>query len=686
MAFVFLADGETEKATITNAELDRQASVWAALLQARGLAGERVLLLFPPGLDYIAAFFGCLYAGAVAVPAYPPRRGRSLDRLRAIANDARAAAVLAAPTMRALTEPQQDSWPEPLWLTSSDLDPAADWCEPALGPTNLAMLQYTSGSTSAPKGVMLTHGNLLHNCEWVRRLFGHTPESRGIIWLPPYHDMGLIGGILQPLYTGFVCHLLSPVLMFASPFAWLQAISRFGGTTSGGPNFAYDLCVRKVTPEQRATLDLSAWQVAFTGAEPVRAETLERFATTFGPCGFRREAFYPCYGLAEATLIAAGGRRNAAPRTLGVCKAMLETGQVKVAADGECPRDVLVSCGSSLDDQSLIVVDPERQSPCPPGRVGEVWLSGPSVAQAYWERPDESRQTFGATLADTGEGPFLRTGDLGFLHDGALFVTGRRKDLIILRGRNLYPHDLELSAERSHRDLQRGSCAAFAVVEEGLERLVIACEAIPRRQPQLAEVAEAVCRAISEEHEADLHAFVLLRPGGLPKTSSGKIQRGECRRLYQGAMLDALGQWHAQARSACNGLTRSTLLALPPDERAARVIGYVRGAVARMLGEDTSRVDPDRPLNTFGLSSLATLELKNAVEENLGVTLPLTHLLQGASLSQLAAEIDRELSTPEAPSERLDLTTLLGQLQRLSDDEVKTLLASDDASVRSILT
>jgi acyl-CoA synthetase (AMP-forming)/AMP-acid ligase II len=281
--------------------------------------------------------------------------------------------------------------------------------------------------------------------------------------------MGLIGGILQPLYVGFPCYLMSPVSVFSSPFSWLQTVSRYRASASGGPNFAYDLCVRKVTPAQRAMLDLSCWHVAFCGAEPVRAETLERFTEAFAPCGFRREAFYPCYGLAEATLIAAGGHKNAPPRTLRVRKTVLESNQVLPAGPEEPGTQVLVGCGHSLADQRILIVDPEKRTPCGPGAIGEVWIAGPSVARGYWDQPEESQQTFAAHLADTGDGPFLRTGDLGFLNEGELFITGRLKDLIILRGRNLYPQDLERTAERCHPDLNPGCGAAFSVDSDGQE-------------------------------------------------------------------------------------------------------------------------------------------------------------------------------------------------------------------------
>jgi len=423
------------------------------------------------------------------------------------------------------------------WLATDAIDSnlAEQWQQPVLDSTSLTLFQYTSGSTAAPRGAMLTHGNLLHNSALIQHYFEHTAESRGVIWLPHYHDMGLIGGILQPFYAGFPVTLMSPVAFLQRPLRWLQAISRAGGTTSGGPPFAYDLCVRKITPEQRATLNLSSWDVAFTGAEPVRYETLEHFAATFAPCGFRREAFYPCYGLAEATLIASGGLKAALPIVFTAQSAALERGCVITSPRGEDGTQTLVGCGQSLGDQEIIIVHPETFTRCSPDEVGEIWIAGPSVTQGYWNRPEDTERIFRAYLADTEEGPFLRTGDLGFLKDGELFVTGRLKDLIIIAGHNHYPQDIELTVERSHPSVRPGCCAAFSVDIAGEERLVIVAEVERRHQPQRDQssdavaprftvgVARAIRRAVAESHELRVYAVLPLKPGSIPKTSSGRF-------------------------------------------------------------------------------------------------------------------------------------------------------------------
>ncbi|MBV9772396.1 MAG: fatty acyl-AMP ligase, partial [Gemmatimonadetes bacterium] len=411
--YTFLEDGEREQGSLTFAELDARARAIGAHLQRLGAAGERALLLYPAGLDYVAAFFGCLYAGVTAVPVYPPSRTRPTPRLRSIVADARPTLALTDAGHLADVERLCLHTPELSalrWVGTDTLPPeeAEGWTPPAISGSTLAFLQYTSGSTSAPKGVMVSHGNLLHNSSLLERFSGSTPRSRSVIWLPPYHDMGLIGGLLQPLYTGYEAILFSPVAFIQRPMRWLEAISRYGATISGGPNFAYDLCVRKSTPEDRAALDLGAWNFAFNGAEPVRHETLRAFAEAFAPAGFRPETFFPCYGLAEATLIVTGGAREAEPVLLSVDGDELAHDRaLPVAADQPGAR-TLVGSGRSAADQRVRIVDPETRMERPAGTVGEIWVSGPSVAGGYWERDEATEHAFGGFLSGSGEGPFLR--------------------------------------------------------------------------------------------------------------------------------------------------------------------------------------------------------------------------------------------------------------------------------------
>ena len=550
--FIFLKDGEMPSSELTYQELDRQARAIAAKLQSQGATGERALLLYPSGLDFIAAFFGCLYAGVVAVPAYPPRPNQKISRIEAIVEDSQAKFALTTTSLLDSIERKfaENPTATPLqWLTTDNIDSdlAANWQTPNCNQNSLAFLQYTSGSTGTPKGVMISHGNLIYNSALINRCFEDTPNSLGVSWLPPYHDMGLIGGVLQPLYVGATMMLMSPVDFLQKPFRWLEAISRYQVTTSGGPDFAYNLSVRKIKPEQLNGLDLSSWKLAFTGAEPVRTKTLKEFAAKFAPCGFRVESFYPCYGMAETTLIVTGGLKSASPVICHVQSAALEQNQV-IAANGSGDSRSLVGCGSTWLDEKIAIVNPDSLTHCTDGQVGEVWISGPSVAQGYWHRPDLTKETFNAYLADTKEGPFLRTGDLGFFQDGELFITGRLKDLIIIRGRNHYPQDIELTVEHSHPALRPGNGAAFSVEVDNGERLVIVqeVERTHLRKLNVDEIVEAIRRNVSQNHELQVDGVVLIKTGTIPKTSSGKIKRHACKTGFIDNSLTVVGEWKSE--------------------------------------------------------------------------------------------------------------------------------------------
>ncbi|WP_338868528.1 condensation domain-containing protein [Myxococcus stipitatus] len=663
-AYTFLVDGEEEELHFTYAELDQRARTIAGFLQSQGAQGERVLLLYPPGLDYVAAFVGCLYAGAIAVPAYPPdpmRLSRTLPRLEALIADAEARFALTTEFIQGMSGALGEQSPRLAalaWVATDTLDDSAAsaWKAPTLSPDSPAFIQYTSGSTGTPRGVMLSHRNLLHNSAAIHRCFEHSTESKGVIWLPPYHDMGLIGGVLQPLAGGFPVVLMSPLDFLRKPLRWLQAISRHRGTTSGGPNFAFDLCLRKTTPEQRAALDLSCWDVAFNGAEPVRADTIHRFAELFGPSGFRKEAFYPCYGLAEGTLIASGGRKSVPPIIRTFEQAALLKGEAVEVSSEAPPSDEAhphVGCGVSVLDQELLIADPDSGVPLPPGRVGEIWVTGQSVAQGYWQQPELSERTFRARRGDTGTGAWLRTGDLGFLLGGELFVTGRIKDLIILRGRNLYPQDLERSIEGLHPALRPGCCAAFSVDTGGEERLVLVHEVDPGKLSEPAALVDALRQVLALKHEVHLHGVVLIAPGSIPKTSSGKIQRRACRAMYLAGELEVVTQSDATEHVASSEptadqplLSREALLAAPREERPRLLSEHLRQLVSRALNVSPTALDADRPLAAFGLDSMHSIELKSALEDGLGVSLPVAVLLDGAGLRQLTLKVLEELDAP----------------------------------------
>lgn len=440
-AYIFLANGETETARLTYQQLEQKAKALAAQLQLQMSPGERALLLYPSEEEFIIAFFACLYAGVIAVPVYPPRRNQKLSRLQAITKDAQAKLALTTTSLLNTIEEKFSSDPElitvPCLATNNIPDKQAEnWQKPNLSLEDIAFLQYTSGSTGMPKGVMVSHKNLLYNEKLIASAFGHTSETIGVGWLPLFHDMGLIGNVLQPVYVGFPCVIMPPEAFIQKPLRWLQAISRYNATSSGGPNFAYELCADKIKPQERENLDLSCWDVAFTGAEPVRAATLEKFANTFADYGFKREAFYPCYGMAETTLFVSGGIKSQSPVIEAVDKlALLENSAVTI--NSQHPNaQLLVGCGHAWLSEKIVIVNPESLTECRDGEIGEIWVSSDSVAQGYWNRPEQTAETFKAYLADTQVGPFLRTGDLGFLLAGELFITGRIKDLIIVQGRN----------------------------------------------------------------------------------------------------------------------------------------------------------------------------------------------------------------------------------------------------------
>jgi acyl-CoA synthetase (AMP-forming)/AMP-acid ligase II len=556
VAYTFLESGEHAGAQFTWAALDRRCRAIGAAIAARVPKDSRVLVMYPPGLDFVAGFFGCLYGGAIAVPTYPPSGGRvdrTVARLRGMIRDAGITLIL-GPSSHSVRLPQLTILVPELaglpFLAADEIpdDRAEGWRGPAHVRNGIAFLQYTSGSTATPRGVMVTHANLLHNLAASAALARHDDESVSVSWLPVNHDMGLIEGVLQPAYSGFPAYLMSPAAFLQRPARWLQAISRLRATHSGGPNFAYDLAVRRVRPCDRAALDLSCWRVAFNGSEPVRKETLEVFQRTFGECGFRWEAFKPAYGLAESTLLVTSRLRGETPLCIDVDKQALAAGRVVVRTPGGGERRTvsLVASGSPAPDAGIVIVDPERRVRCSPDCVGEIWVSGPSVARGYWRQPKETARTFQAFLGN-GEGPYLRTGDLGFVHDDQLFVTGRIKDVLIVRGLKHYPQDLELTAERASAVLRPGCCAAIAVECGGEERAAIvaeidAVEAAPDANALSGTIA-AIRRAIADVHQIAPCAVVLVPAGSLPKTTSGKLQRYVCRDLFLSSELPSSAEW-----------------------------------------------------------------------------------------------------------------------------------------------
>lgn len=566
-AYTFLADGKNESGTLTYATLDVQARAIAAAIQALTARGTNVLVVYPydAGLEFVAAFFGCLCAGVVAVTDNPPRKSEAIAKLqiRARASEATVLISTAGFLEHLKTQLQKNPDLAPYlhkltWLATDTvpMDQASAWTQPDLEPDTLAFLQYTSGSTGDPKGVMVTHGNMLHNSKVIYESFGHSETSQGVIWLPLFHDMGLVGGVLQPLYGGFPVTLMSPIALIQKPIFWLEAVSKYGATTSGGPNFAYDLLCQKVKPEQRDKLDLSKWEVAFSGAEPIKAETLDKFVEFFAPCGFRREAFYPCYGMAETTLFVSGGLKSEPPIIRHLDSAALAENKVVPVEPESDNAQAIVGCGRMWLGDEVAIANPDTRTQCAENQVGEIWVSGAGVGKGYWHKPEATTETFQAHLADTGEGPFLRTGDLGFVQDGEVYITGRIKDLMIIWGRNQYPQLIEQTVEQCHPALRPNHGAAFSIPLNGEEHLVIVHEVernFFRRLP-VEEVIGAIRLAIAEDHMAEVYAVLLLKPGAIPKTSSGKIQRRACRIKFLENSFQPVAEWKQETQGNISDL------------------------------------------------------------------------------------------------------------------------------------
>lgn len=708
--YTYLENGEQESGTITYAGMDRRARVLAAELQKQMQPGDRALLLYPPGIDYVIGFFGCLYAGVIAVPAYPPdptRLNRTLPRLQAIAADARASLVLTttpilqmaqfmfaqAPDLAALRWLAHDGLPDTL---------AEAWRLVPRTAETIAFLQYTSGSTRTPKGVMLSHGNLLHNAKRTAEMMELTEESRMASWLPPYHDMGLIGMLLQPAYRGFHSTLMAPIDFLKRPLSWLRAMSKYQITITGGPNFAYDLCVRKFDPAKEPTpLDLSHLRVLFNGAEPIRPDTLQSFSDTFAPYGFRREAFYPCYGLAEGTLIVSGVRVSDPPATLDVDKAALMQGKIVLNVGGAAPQETggkttrLAGSGRSLVDQTIAIVDPESKTLSLPGQVGEIWARGDSIAQGYWDRPEETAESF-AAYTTSGEGPFLRTGDLGFLHEGELYVTGRRKDMIIMHGQNHYPQDIELTVERSHPALRPGCGAAFAIDVAGEERLVVVQEVNPIDPATTEAVMQGIRQAVSEAHEIPVYGVALIAPKTMFKTSSGKIQRFACRHAYLEGTLPLVSQSvleipatrepETEAGSDAPSappvsLLQDLLQSVSPEQQPKMLLTYLRHQVAELLGLMNTRLDPTQPLSTYGITSVQAVELSERLETGIGRKLPATLVYDYPTLTAICDYLLQIMVEPVAQNathaETLPTNQLLTEIADMSEQEAELALLQE---------
>jgi acyl-CoA synthetase (AMP-forming)/AMP-acid ligase II/acyl carrier protein len=695
---------------LTYGQLHSLAGDVAAVLRSEGAAGQRVLLCFSAGPEFLATFFGCIYANAIPVPVPPPRRRRRSVGIQAIANDCAATMVVATTAILSCLNSDDDDSVGLKTLSHLLVDHDAErgistrWIRRCNGNAaeaetrdtigRLAYLQYTSGSTGAPRGVMVTHANVLSNARALQQFAGLNHTDSQVCWLPHYHDMGLIGGIVVPIYCGFSSVLLEPAAFLQRPIRWMEEISNHRATVTSGPNFAYDLCARKTTSEQRASLDLSSLRLAVVGAEPVLPDTLDRFDAVFRPHGLRPNTLRPCYGLAEATLLVAGTDPKNGPITRTVSATALKQNRVAAATgDGNCKDEPdclqLSTSGGIVTGSIARIVDPNSKQACPPGTIGEIWVSGPGVALGYWGRPGLSVETFQAVPADAPHGPFfLRTGDLGFFADDNLYVTGRLKDLIIINGRNHYPQDIEQTAERSHAALQPCRSAAFSIQDGGAEQVILVAE-IERhtRYPDINQIAHTIRQALSEHHEIELAGLVLLQAGGLPRTSSGKTQRRACREAYMDGTLDSIAVWTVPAQVDDSTPQFESIDGKPKTEQAIQ-----EWLVARLIHRigPTDRVAASTPFASCGLDSVAAVGLVAELQAWLQSPVSPTLVYEYPTPQALAAHLARQMVAPKHASNDVPATeqeqqaSLVREVERLSENDAAELLASEVADTGQV--
>ena len=644
IAYIFLPD-ESNAISINYEELDRKARAIASRLKHCDVENECVLLLYPAGLDYISAFFGCLYAGAIAVPAYPLRPNRSIYRIESLMADSGAKIALSSTKATSSIKRCFNLVPKLNcidWVITNNikLSLSNEWSPPTIDGNTIAYLQYTSGSTSSPKGVMISHHNVLYNTFDMAQTWEVDSDSVLISWLPHFHDFGLVFGILEPIYSGCTGILMSPESFIQKPIRWLQTISKYKGTHSGAPNFAYDLCAERQATIKDVYLDLSSWKVAVNGAEPIHYQTLVNFVTAFEPCGFSWEAFSPGYGLAEATLKICSVRPHTRPTICTVQSSALK--RKKVVEDfsqslGETQK--IIGCGRPILSNQVIIVDPESLLPCAPDSIGEIWISSNSVAQGYWQNLEATEKIFNARSDKYKEKPFLRTGDLGFLKDGELFVMGRLKDLIIIRGRNYYPQDLELSAQQSHPAIRAGFGAAFTIEAKNEERLVLVLEVERKfiRNSNVTEIAQTVAQAIAEKHEIKLYALALVKTGSIPKTSSGKIQRYVCQKYFKSQELSLVGQWQEELVEEQFSETNFQV------SKSKKVITqWLIGWISKKQKLSADTIKCNQTFSSYGLDSLDLIKLTENLEAWLNCSISPTVISDNPSIDSLANYLDKE--------------------------------------------
>jgi acyl-CoA synthetase (AMP-forming)/AMP-acid ligase II len=685
-AFRFLPATSAE-INLTFAELDLAATKVASLLRSQVQTGDRILMFYPPGLDFIIAFFGVLYAGAIAVPLVPPRRQGAGRVINSLIENAEPAAILTSSHLalrirHILTELHCPLAPIVTDTAIADASISHDAVTPS--PDATCVLQYTSGSTGTPRGVVVTHGNVARNAWLLANQCDLDPQSVWVSWVPHFHDLGLFGGICTPLYSGITSVLIPPAAFVTRPVRWLEAIAHYGGTISIAPNFAYDLCVRQIEDEDCIGLDLSRWTVAGCGAEPIRMDTLNGFAERFARYGLKRESVCPFYGLAEATLLVSGGPVGVGQTCVNVSLGAVRQNRLAKPAG---PQDyyAVPSCGQSSPEHRILIVDPETNRCCPPDAVGEVWIDGSTTGPGYWRNPTESARVFGARLA-SGEGPFLRTGDLGFLRDGVLYVTGRIKDVMIIRGQNIYPQDLEAVARSAVPNA--GEAAAFALAEGSTERAALVIEAPKPIPADLSSMLDAVRAAVSTHNGIELEHVVFTDRRALPKTSSGKIQRARARAMLLDGSLPVLAEWraedevtgkaypsdHVDAIAIVLDLSRQTEI-----QQVRSIKAYLVNIFDQLLGLSADDLDSGETLIAMGATSLGIMRIKTRIETELMIRLDPDLFWQDLGFAELATRLHRSLLASPLWTNADTLERMAGEVADMSDEDVARELGADAA-------
>ncbi len=634
--YIFLDDGVNESLRISYRDVVMKAKAVAAELQKNGKKGDHILLLFPAGIEFVISLYGCFLAGMVAIPAYPPRRRKVDPRFLSIIHDASPSAILTTKQIHSdleqlnLGEIESDNINLLIYETIRE-DQAQEWIDPQVKPDDMLLLQYTSGSTGTPKGIMVSHGNMIHDSECIKQSFGFDENMVVVNWLPNFHDMGLIGNLIQPAYVGGSVVSMTPIRFIQDPVNWLKCITKYKGTCSGAPNFAYDYCVDKIPSESVEQLDLSTLNVLYNGSEPIRKQTLERFTHHFKHAKFSSKQFFPCYGMAETVLIITGGDFKAEPVYFNADAKSLENNKAILADEGKESR-YLTASGFPWLGMSVMIVRPETKLPCQQGEIGEIWAKGGSVAQGYWNKPEATKETFHAYIEGTDDGPWLRTGDLGFIHEGQLYVSGRLKDLIIIRGSNFSPNDIEHSVENCHEALRKNASAAFSMDIDDEEKLIIIQE-IERaymRNFDEDEIFENIRNAVFADHGIQPDIILLTRMGGIKKTSSGKTQRFAMRAVWKNKELDVLAEWEKKEEKE----NVASVLGFRPEFMREWMINWM----AHTLELEPGKINPDKPVSAYGLDSIKAVSLERDVNKQFGVEWPIESFLRENSINDLIEE------------------------------------------------